>query len=462
MASVESSIAIQAPDQGSDLPEQESSGKAVLNQEFGQLLSTFLSTMAVFAIFLGQGIMVARILGPVGRGEFGTAVFFPRDILLYVGLLGGIEIVTRYAASPTAHSNRLKYAAVSLGLFSGVLTGLLGAILAAVVLLTVNGGQKAYLLPYALLVCLFVPWEHIHLNVAAVDRGRQDYFRYNLNRVLFALAFPLLLLVLLIPGATAWFGGNLLLIACCLFVLARIIGLFPTLRGLKFSEWMSGISNKPSDDETGTPSTVNLLREGVPYGLSMFATELFERLDILLILALASIEQSGFYFVAIPAAALLTVAPNSLGVFTFNAGATNRKISVGTASTVMLVTALFQVVSLWIFWLIIPSLIVLVYGEPFRPAIAFVWYLLPAFAIKGFLQAADGYLKGCGKPLVGVWARFISIFVMLLFVYLTFAKFELISIPMAACVAQAVSMAIVVVFVIRETANRVRVEGSSA
>ena len=41
------------------------------NSERNGLLATFLTTLAIFAIFMIQGILLARMLGPTGRGEFG-------------------------------------------------------------------------------------------------------------------------------------------------------------------------------------------------------------------------------------------------------------------------------------------------------------------------------------------------------------------------------------------------------
>ena len=85
--------------------------KLFSNSEFGQVIETVLTTLAIFGIYLIQGIVVARILGPLGRGEFGTAIFFPRDVFLYAGLMGGMEIVNSYAVKGTLNIRSLKYSA---------------------------------------------------------------------------------------------------------------------------------------------------------------------------------------------------------------------------------------------------------------------------------------------------------------------------------------------------------------
>ncbi len=415
-----------------------------------QLLATFMTTVAVFGIYFLQGILIARILGPIGRGEFGTAIFFPRDILLYVGLLGGVEIVTKYATDRRLNATDLKNSAATLGLFSGTLTAFVSALVATITLLIVNNGAKAYLIPYCWLVCLFVPWEHLQLTIAGVDRGRERFARYNFNRLVFAASFPLLVLLYWLAFGRAQ-GANMLTVICVLFVLSRVFGVLPTFRGLRFRDWFSSCtsSGQNADPHYPQPTTWQLLRKGGPYGLSMLASEIFERLDVLLILALASIQESGFYFVAVPAAALLTIAPNSLAVFTFNAGADKRPVTLRFALLVIVSIVVVQVISLFVLWHLVPLLIVTFYGQAFEPSIQYVWYLLPAFAIKGFLQAMDGYLKGSGLPMIGVWARCLSILGMLWLVYVLFSKHELLSIPMASCAGQTLSMLIVTFFVLK-------------
>jgi O-antigen/teichoic acid export membrane protein len=102
-----------------------------------------------------------------------------------------------------------------------------------------------------------------------------------------------------------------------------------------------------------------------------------------------------------------------------------------------------QILATAAFAWIMPKLIVWLYGTAFVAAVPFALWLLPASAIKGYLQAADGYLKGRGKPMIGVWSRAISILVMLAFVAATFSRFGLLSVPIAAGVGQAISMAII-------------------
>ena len=102
-------------------------------REFPHLVATFITTLSCFGVFLIQGMIIARILGPLGRGEFGSAIYFPRDILLYAGLLGGIEIVNAYAKKGTLDPGSLKQSAAKLGIVSGLITAGVAAVIAIAV-----------------------------------------------------------------------------------------------------------------------------------------------------------------------------------------------------------------------------------------------------------------------------------------------------------------------------------------
>jgi O-antigen/teichoic acid export membrane protein len=421
------------------------------NRELIHVVETAVTTLLVFIIFLVQGIIVARFLGPLARGEFGTALFFPRDILLYAGLLGGVEIINTYASRNPDRSVALKYSAARFGLLSGTITALAGAVLSTMFLMMVG---KQYLIPFCLITCMFVPWEHMHLTISSVDRGTASYTRYNVNRLVFAAAFPLMAVLTFAFQFDRLLGLTPLMMMCLLFVVSKVLGLLPTLRGMRFPGGFLGFqSTRPHNGDV--PSARHLLRDGRPYALATLANELFERLDIWLIVALASVTESGFYFVGVPAAALLTVVPNALGVFTFNAGANSaRRVSMRQTISILGGMAGFHIASMIGLALCLPWLIILLYGEPFRPAIPFALWLLPAAAIRGYLQAADGYLKGRGKPLIGVWTRALSIVAMLGFVYFAFSTYDLISIPMAAGVGQFISMLIITTCVLTDVRTR--------
>jgi antigen flippase len=409
-----------------------------------QFLFTFVSNWLLFGIFFVQGVILARCLGPNGRGEFGTILFFPRDLLLYVGMMGAAEVITALAGRYRGSSGELRAAGLRLGLLTGVLTIAVAVALAAAFLIPIGKGA---LLGLVALTALFLPLEHIQIVVSGVDRGRGDFFRYNLNRLFFGACFPLLMAAWFGFGGSSLWPGRELEQVCLLFLLSRVVGLIPTLLPRSGHSAEEGRSLEAGERWAVDLKATHLLGSGRGYGWSMLASECFERLDVLLIVMLASFTEAGNYFVAIPAATLVTLLPNAAGLFSFNAG--NNPDFRPRPSRVMLILlsalGLQALVGLGL-WLVLPALISTLFGGGFETAIAFSLWLLPSCALKGYLQFVDSFLKGRGYSMLGVWTRLVAIVVMLASVWLLFPSLKLFAIPAGALIGQSLVAVVLSVF----------------
>lgn len=384
-----------------------------------QFVSTVGFAFAIVGLQLVQGILLARLLGPEGRGEYAAAVLYVQ-LLLYIGLFGGLEVICRYAAKDSVDRNGLRRAALWLGITTGVATCLAVLVLNLVALPT----EKQYLIPIAVVCSLSIIGQHIMLVMTAVNRGSGDFGKYNLCRFIAASAFPILLVI------AALVGNVEVITASWLFVLASLVSVAACVAGLP--QPLTG---------TRKPKVPRLLMESRPYGLSMLATDLFERFDLLLVLWLAPLIEQGFYAAMVPAVYPLTVIPNTLGLFLFNAGASQkRRLSKGEIHRILGSTLAVQSVSTVVFMLLIGPLVVLLYGENFADAVVFALWLAPASAIRGILQGLDSYLKGRGRPLAPVRARILAIGAMLVTTWLLLDSFGTIAIAIAALVGQVICL----------------------
>lgn len=403
----------------SDLAEQEAGPQTSPGSNRLKFVWTVGFAFAIVALQLGQGILLARLLGPEGRGAYATAILYVQ-MLLYIGLLGGLEVICRHAADRSIDQLRLRRAALWLGLTTGTITTLIVVGLNLVAL----PEAKRSLLPIALVCSLSLIGQHVMLIMTAVDRGSGEFGKYNLRRFVAAAAFPALLL-----GAVVITEMTVTL-AAWLFVAASIISMATCILGVA----------KPLTGTTAIP-TKQLLRESRPYGFSMFVTDLFERLDLLLVLWLAPLVEQGFYAAMVPAAYPLTVIPNTLGLFLFNAGADkDRKLSRGDVHRILGSSIAIQTLTTVVFMLLIGPLVVLVYGQEFEPAIQFVLWLAPASAIKGILQGLDSYLKGRGRPLAPIKARGCAMLVMFITALVLVPSQGTVAIAMAALAGQVVCL----------------------
>lgn len=361
-------------------------------QRFGSFIQTVGFAFAIVGLQMAQGILLARLLGPEGRGQYATTVLYVQ-ILLYIGLFGGLEVICRYAAEGKTETVKLRRAAMWLGITTGTLTTLCVLAFNWLALPT----DKQFLMSLGCLCALSMIGQHVMLIMTAVDRGSGRYTAYNWRRFVAAAAFPALLLI------AALLTEVTLTLACWLFVGASLISVATCLIGLP--QPLTG----PSD-----PPVKRLLSESRPYGFSMLATDLFERLDLVLAMWLVPLITQGFYAAMVPVVYPLTVIPNTLGIFLFNAGADQDKgLTTRDVHRILGGSIAIQTVSTIGFMLVIGPLVRLIYGDEFAPAVEFALWLAPVSAIKGILQGLDSYVKGRGRPLAPIRCRLVAAAVML-------------------------------------------------
>ncbi len=154
------------------------------------LLTSVGVSFGIVGLNLVQGILLARLLGPEGRGEYASAILFTQ-VLLYIGLFGGIEVIARHASNEAVSIRKLRRAAVQLSLLTATITALL-VILANWVTLPAD---RRYLLPISIACSVSIFGQQIVLIASAVDRGCGDFKTFNFHRLFAAATFPLLLLI---------------------------------------------------------------------------------------------------------------------------------------------------------------------------------------------------------------------------------------------------------------------------
>ncbi|MEZ6135281.1 MAG: hypothetical protein R3C53_10260 [Pirellulaceae bacterium] len=388
------------------------------------------ATLGTFGFFAVQGVLLARMLGPDQRGVFAAAVMFPQ-LLLYLGLLGAPELFAGYAAAGLPDVE-LRRSAARYGLVSGCLTTLACVLLN---FLTIPAEMASKVMPLAILCALTMPVQQIRLAVQAVDHGQRNLTRYNQVRLVAAAIFPALLCL------AFSLGYHSLNTACALFVLAQVLSLSLAQLGMEAS-WL-GKSAVP---------VPRALREAKGLMGAWFATELLERLDLVLVMILvASESELGFYAAAVPAASLMIVVPNAAGIYVFNRGARREeRLTVVDAWRYLTLGVVVQFACAAVLAVALPIMITTFYGEQFTPTIRFAWLLLPAGVFRGLLQACDSYLRARKNPGLGVRARAISIPILLAFSFGAGPWLGASAIPIGLSIAQCVCFMIVARGVIQD------------
>ncbi len=370
---------------------------------------------ATVGLQMGQGILLARLLHREGRGEYATAVFWSH-FLMFVGLFGGLEVICRYANNATIDRILLRRSAIWLGVATGLVTMIL-AMLGSIFLIP---HDKQYMAGIGCLCGLSILAQNIILIMTGVDRGTGNFRLYNYRRIFAAAALPVLI-VICMPFIQMTPG-----IVILLYVIGSYVTLLVYLQGIP----------QPLTGPTAFP-TKRLLKESRPYAFSMFAADLFDRLDLMLVLWLAPIALQGDYAAMVPVVYPLVVIPNTLGMFLFNAGA-----KVGSAPNkqalfrTLLALVAVQTVMVVGFWIVAKPLILLLYRADFEPAIPLALWLAPASGVKGIVQCLEGFLKGRGRPQASILCRIVAAATMIVMTLVLFQHYSVQAVAMAALVSQ--------------------------
>jgi O-antigen/teichoic acid export membrane protein len=362
-------------------------------------------------------VLLARLLGPVGRGEYGTAVFYTQT-LTYIGLFGSVYVLARRAAHAGDQLPALRNAAARYVLLTAPLTIAVVLGLALFALPT----EKRYLLPLCCAYSLLLPLEHLRLMLQSIEQGAGEFRRYNAGQLINAMAFPLFL-------AAAWLAGWSSLPGIV------ALAMFAPAAGLLFA--LAAARHRPAWSPA-MPPLATLAGEGRPYWYSVIASDLFNRLDMLLMLLLAGLSVQGNYAAAVPAAGLLSIAPNALALFAFNAGAkAHGRVSASKVAGIAIAVILMQAAGALLLAGTLKPLMLLVYGARFEGAVPLALALLPAYALYGCTQVAEGYLRGRAKNRVSVWSRVIAAAAMAATALYLWDTWRELSVPLAAIAGQA-------------------------
>ena len=353
--------------------------------------TTLATQIASYALNFCAGIIIARSLGPAGKGTL-SLVVLSHVLLLTVsnlGLAAASSFLIARRGFPLGQVGRHAVAAaVGLGLITFGLTAIVVNFLPASV---VSPSQRVYVLLAAGLVPLALPTQF--LNGALVGAGQIIW----LNGLTLAQAFinlaglVLFLLVLrlgLAGGLSAW---TITVVSTCLLTIAVTF-------------WRARrLSHQRADGSTRWNRA--LAAEGIRYGIRAYPAGVVSflnlRSDQFLLGYLAGTASVGIYSVAVTVAELLLFFPRALATALMpritGADSTSAKHMAASACRHTVGGALLSAVVLVPIGLLIPVL----FGEAYRPSVVPFFLLLPGLGAYALAPVLSTYFSGqLGRPIV--------------------------------------------------------------
>lgn len=355
--------------------------------------------IVIQAVGLLTGILVARLLGPDGRGQL-AAVISWAAMLAYLGNLGLPTALTYASAKMPELRHQLFGNGLLMAVVQWMILGTIGWLLLPLVLAK-QGPLLAHLA--VLYLWVYLPLNLLTLYANAIQQGSGHYARYNAVRVSVPIGYALLLLIF---WAIQRFNVESVVLANILsnvltLSLAMVLTLPPLWRlAHRVSESWIGFAN---------------LRGNLRYGLSAQIGTLQPfsglRLDVLALTILSTTHDLGLYMAALAGAGLIRAQGYALGQVVLPEVAKRKRrfeqwriirramILAGVGGCVAFIIVLFAAA----------PLLSLIYGKPFVPAAPILKILVAAGTVGAVYRILADGLRGMGKPGISTLAEIIGV-----------------------------------------------------
>ena len=149
----------------------------------------------------------------------------------------------------------------------------------------------------------------------------------------------------------------------------------------------------------------SMIKLGLVNAIAIFIMQLNYRLDILMLKKLSSLEEVGFYSLAMQIAEQLWHIPYAIEsiVLSRSANSTNDQAVHRTVASIFRVSLLIGLVSGICIFFIAPWLVPLVFGHAFVQSVAMIQVVLPGILILVGFRILNSRLTGMGKPQIAIY-----------------------------------------------------------
>ena len=388
---------------------------------------TLLGQGCILGLGILTGILSARLLGPVGRGEYAAVIIWPTGIAALLSL-GINQAVAFHMGRRTFTVSEVATATATIGLIQSALSITIGLLVIPFALAKYSPGVRHL----GIIFVLFTPALILSGYPGNIFQGLQDSVRFNLIRVVAPLTYVVGLL-----GSYFTHRGNLKAVISFQlagYVVALALGLAMVWNILRpWLKWNSLVIPRLIDFGYRTQAT-NI-------------TSYFnQRIDQLALSLFVPPRQLGLYAVAVTLSSVVTVFPQAAGIVTFSRGAgqsgDHAKATIGVSFRASLLWLLVCCSALYV---LSPFLIRLVFGAAFDPSIVACRILLPGALMIGLNQVLYNGASALGRPALPSYAEGVSMAVTAIGLYLLVPRYGYIGAAIVSSVAYTISFVLMLI-----------------
>lgn len=357
-------------------------------------LTTFISQVIILIFGIAGSIIVARVLGPEGKGIYSLAILLPTFIVTLTNL--GISPATIYYTAKESYDRKQIFG-------NNILLSLaLGAASLAVSLIVILFFSESILpgLPMTLaLVGLFIiPFRLMVDNIQKIFIGMQKILTANILSIIY-FSLSLLFIVIALFGFRSEVLGIIIasILSLLIATLITVAWLYKTLRGVSFS--------------LNFPYIKSTLTYGIKAHLGNILGFLNLRADIFLVNFFINPVAVGFYSISVTIAEKLWLVSQATSTVLFPKIAAEqneqkrKEFTPIISRTVLLITAL----SAFVLFFIIEQVVVLLYSTEFISSVRPLQILLPGIVAGGASRILANDIAARGKPLLNSYLSFVAL-----------------------------------------------------
>jgi len=359
----------------------------------GTFVGTFGTNLFIQACQILQGVMVARMLGPNGRGEYAAVILWP-TLFAGFGVNGIVFALGRISAVIDDYASLIRS-----GMVLAFLTSIVSMVACYIAVPWILPESESHLITLTRIFILVIPLNRWILNLNAIDQGCGNFKQFNLIRSIINPVYVLLLVMLWILGMNrvywcviALLAGNLAAVVVWLILHLPKYSFFGELYPLK-----------------------KIVVTSIPFGLAGIFQSLYLQIDKALMLWLLGTRELGFYTVALSASAVVGSITLSSGMVSFTMAA-----QADTGEGFEKLAKTFRIsLLLWIFLggllaVVMPFVLPLVYGGEFTDAVVPAQWLIIGSALAGLANMLEQAMRGQGKAFIGLEGRAAGLLIMIL------------------------------------------------
>ena len=356
---------------------------------------TFSFQILIFALGLFTSIILARTLGPNGKGIY-TLIFLIPTVMLKLGSLG-IEAANVYFTGSKKYEIK---DIVSNSLFSSILlSSILIILFIGISYLKIfnnflNSNQIN--LFYLWLVVLTVPFSLFLGFLINIILGQEKIITYNKINIFQAVFQLIAVSIFLLIFKQGVFGAIISHVLTIIFVTLLVV-----LFIKKYTKIYASYNKKIFKDTAkyGVKAYLGNLAQFLNYRLDMFMVALF--------LTTASV---GYYSIAVGIAEKLWMLPETIATVLFPRISSIKDIEANNLTPRIARHTFFIIfiISLILAMLTVP-IIKILFGVDFLPSAVPLLILLPGIVALGGAKTLTADMAGRGKPQFGTYAALISL-----------------------------------------------------